>query len=64
VGGQPRRRRGAAHRHATHHLPGAERGGVAIPLPPAVAQRLEDLFRPEATAGERYPAEMLPTLGI
>jgi aryl-alcohol dehydrogenase-like predicted oxidoreductase len=37
---------------------------VTIPLPPAVAQRLEDLFRPEATAGERYPAEMLPTLGI
>jgi aryl-alcohol dehydrogenase-like predicted oxidoreductase len=37
---------------------------VGIALPPAVAQRLEDLFRPGATAGERYPAEMLPTLGL
>jgi aryl-alcohol dehydrogenase-like predicted oxidoreductase len=37
---------------------------VAIRLPEAVTRRLEQLFRPEATAGERYPAEMLPTLGL
>ncbi|MBA2964437.1 MULTISPECIES: aldo/keto reductase [Ramlibacter] len=37
---------------------------VAIRLPQVVMQRLERLFRPEAVAGERYPADMLPTLGI
>jgi aryl-alcohol dehydrogenase-like predicted oxidoreductase len=37
---------------------------VAIALPAPVAGRLEQLFQPEATAGTRYPAEMLPTLGI
>lgn len=34
------------------------------PLAPEDCKRLEEIFTPEATAGERYPVEMLRDLGI
>jgi aryl-alcohol dehydrogenase-like predicted oxidoreductase len=36
----------------------------ALTIPADLAAQLESLFRPDTIAGERYPSEMLPGLGI
>jgi aryl-alcohol dehydrogenase-like predicted oxidoreductase len=50
----------------TQRIPYLEQSAAAVgfALPPDTAAQLESIFAPGETAGERYPTEMLPGLGI